>query len=62
MKNFIAYYLQMFVAFLAVPVLKLTGYRFSKAWRGNPIIAHVQANMMADGVMPARMKFFNKYL
>jgi hypothetical protein len=34
---------------LAVPLMRLTGFRFSKAWRGQSFINHVEANLMADG-------------
>lgn len=51
------YNFQRFTAFCAAPVLRVTGYRFSKKWRGNPVIDHVAANLMADGFDVPRMKF-----
>lgn len=51
------YLVQHTVAFLVAPVLRLTGYRFSKAWRGNPLVAHVEANLRADGYPVKRLKF-----
>lgn len=43
------YTMQHTIAKAVAPVLRVTGYRFSKAWRGNWIVNHVEANMMADG-------------
>jgi hypothetical protein len=45
------------MARLAVPLMRATGFRFSKAWRGNPIINHVEANLMADGFDVPAIKF-----
>jgi hypothetical protein len=45
------------MAVIAAPVMRLTGFRFSKAWRGNPIINHVEANLMADGFDVPAIKF-----
>lgn len=44
-------------AVIAAPIMKRTGFRFSKAWRGNPFIAHVTANLLADGVKPGRIQY-----
>lgn len=44
--------LQRAVAHCVAPLLRLTGYRFSKAWRGNGVIDHVAANLIADGFSP----------
>jgi len=33
------------------------GFRFSKAWRGNRVISHVEANLLADGIKPERIRF-----
>lgn len=40
------------VAHLAAPVMKRTGFRFSKAWRGNGVVDHIAANNLADGDAP----------
>lgn len=40
------------VAHLVAPALKATGFRFSKAWRGNRIVDHIAANNIADGDAP----------
>jgi hypothetical protein len=40
------------VAHLVAPVTKRTGYRFSKAWRGNGVVDHIAANLLADGETP----------
>jgi hypothetical protein len=45
------------MAVIAAPVMRATGFRFSKAWRGNPIINHVEANLMADGFDVPAIKF-----
>lgn len=51
------HYLAMHLAArLASPVMRLTGFRFSKAWRGNRIINHVEANLLADGIKPERVR------
>lgn len=50
------YMAQHYVAKMVAPVLKLTGYRFGKAWRGNWIVNHVEANMMADGFVVEMVK------
>lgn len=42
---------------LAVPLMRLTGFRFSKAWRGNLFINHVEANLMADGFEVPALRF-----
>lgn len=44
-------------AHIAAPVMRLTGFRFSKAWRGNKIISHVEVNLLADGIKPDRIRF-----
>jgi hypothetical protein len=41
----------------SAPVMRLTGFRFSKAWRGNTLIDHVAANLLADGIKPGRVHF-----
>lgn len=46
------YYIKRTAAYAVAPILRITGLRFSKAWRGNPIIDHVAANILADGVRP----------
>jgi hypothetical protein len=45
------------MARIAVPIMRKTGYRFSKAWRGNKLINHIEANMLADGMKPDRVRF-----
>lgn len=45
------------VAIVAVPLMRVTGFRFSKAWRGNPIINHIEANLMADGIDVPAIQF-----
>jgi hypothetical protein len=45
------------MAVIAAPVLRLTGFRFSKAWRENVFINHVEANLMADGFDVPPMRF-----
>lgn len=42
---------------LVAPILRVTGYRFSKAMRGQWGIDHVAANLLADGIEPGVMKF-----
>lgn len=44
--------LQRAAAHLVAPILRATGYRFGKAWRGNGVIDHVAANQIADGIVP----------
>lgn len=51
------YELMRAAAHIAAPVMRVTGFRFSKAWRGNKIISHVEANLLADGIKPDRMRF-----
>lgn len=51
----IHYLLMHLTARIAAPVMRLTGFRFSKAWRGNRIINHVEANLLADGITPERV-------
>ena len=46
------YYFKRITAYAVSPILRVTGYRFSKAWRGNPIVDHVAANILAEGVKP----------
>ncbi len=58
---FLHYWLMLATARLCVPVLRFTGWRFSKAWRGNPIVCHVAANCWADGYPIGICKFFNKH-
>lgn len=58
MKLIKAHYQIMRVAArLAVPLMRLTGFRFSKAWRGNVFINHVEANLMADGFDAPAVRF-----
>jgi hypothetical protein len=45
-------YLRRAVAHAVAPVLRISGVRFSKAWRGNFIVDHVAANVLADGGEP----------
>lgn len=45
------------MAYIAAPIMRKTGFRFSKAWRGNKLINHVEANMLADGIKPGRIRF-----
>ena len=45
------------MARIAAPIMRKTGFRFSKAWRGNTLINHVEANMLADGMKPNRLRF-----
>ncbi len=45
------------MARIAAPIMRKTGFRFSKAWRGNKLINHVEANMLADGMKPNRLRF-----
>jgi hypothetical protein len=51
------YHFQCAMAIVAAPLMRLTGFRFSKAWRGNPIINHVEANLMADGFDVPAIRF-----
>jgi hypothetical protein len=59
---FSAYWLQTLAAILIAPVMRATGFRFGKSWRGNLWVNHVHANMLADGYRPAYCKFFNRYV
>lgn len=59
---FLHYWLQMALAAVSVPFLRLFNLRFSKAWRGNWFVSHVHANMWADGYPTGYMKFFNRYI
>ena len=45
------------MARIAAPLMRKTGYRFPKEWRGNKLINHVEANMLADGVKPDHVRF-----
>jgi hypothetical protein len=47
-----AWQLQRGVAHVVAPLLKLTGWRFSKTWRGNRVVDHIAANILADGGTP----------
>lgn len=47
------YEMQHLASRLAAPIMRRTGYRFGKDWRGNRWINHVEANCMADGI-PAK--------
>lgn len=51
------YYIGRASAHLIAPILRVTGYRFGKAWRGQWIVDHVAANLLADGITPGVMKF-----
>jgi hypothetical protein len=57
----IHYVIQRSAARVAAPVMRATGFRFSKASRDNrlinAIICRVSANLLADGVKPGVMKF-----
>jgi hypothetical protein len=57
----IKYEFQRAVAHLAAPVMRATGFRFSKASRNNKlinaVICRVSANLLADGITPDRMRF-----
>jgi len=59
---FLQYWLQTLMALLCVPVMRLTGFRFSKAWRGNWVVNHVAANLWADGYQVGFCRFFNRYI
>lgn len=52
----IHYELQHLAARIAAPVLRWSGYRFGAQWRGNPVINHVEANCMADGLSAREVK------
>jgi hypothetical protein len=43
-------HLKYIAADLFVPIMRVTGFRFTKAWRGNKVIEHVYANLKADGI------------
>jgi hypothetical protein len=60
--HFAQYLVQTLLALIAAPVLRVTGYRFSKAWRGNGVINHVAANLWADGEPVVRVRFFNRFI
>lgn len=45
------------MARIAAPIMRKTGYRFPKEWRGNKLINHVEANILADGVKPDHVRF-----
>lgn len=49
------YRAQFYIAAAVAPILRITGYRFGKAWRGNWIVNHVEANMRADRFAVARL-------
>jgi hypothetical protein len=57
----IHYELQRAAAHIAAPVMRATGFRFSKASRDsriiNAVICRVSANLLADGVKPGRVSF-----
>lgn len=59
---FLTYWLQTAAAALCVPVLRLTGWRFSRAWRGNWIVHHVAANLWADGYPVSICRFYNRFI
>ena len=56
-----AYEAQRAVAHVVAPVMRMTGFRFSKASRNNKLVCmlidRVAANLLADGVKPGRMQF-----
>lgn len=58
---FAHYWLQMALAALSVPFLRLFNLRFSQAWRGNWFVHHVAANAWADGYPVGVCRFFNRY-
>lgn len=60
-QMFVAYWLQTAIALLCVPVMRRTGFRFSREWRGNWFVHHVAAHMWADGYSVGLCRFFNKY-
>ncbi|VVE00142.1 hypothetical protein PIN31115_02060 [Pandoraea iniqua] len=53
------YKFQRAAAHIAAPVMRATGFRFSKASRDNrlinSLICRVSANLLADGIKPSRM-------
>jgi hypothetical protein len=55
------YKFQRATAHIAAPVMRVTGFRFSKASRDsrviNALICRVSANLLADGVAPGRVSF-----
>jgi hypothetical protein len=53
----IHYELMRVTARIAAPIMRVTGFRFSKAWRGNKLINHVEANLRANGTKPGRVRF-----
>jgi hypothetical protein len=53
----IHYELMRAAARIAAPVMRVTGFRFSKDWRGTTFINHVEANLLADGIKPERVRF-----
>ena len=52
------WHLQRGMAYLVVPILRITGLRFSKAWRSQHVIDHVAANVLADGLAPFPLRDF----
>lgn len=57
---FIHYWLQTGIAWLCVPALRFSGFRFGKTWRSNRWINHVAANLWADGEPVVICRFFNR--
>jgi hypothetical protein len=57
----IHYALQRAAAHAAAPIMRATGFRFSKASRDsrliNALICRVSANLLADGIQPGRLIF-----
>lgn len=55
------YAFQRAAAHVAAPVMRATGFRFSKASRDsrviNALICRVSANLLADGIKPGRLLF-----
>ena len=51
------YHIGRLTAWLVFPVLKGTGWRFSKSWRGCWWLDHVAANLRADGITPGVVRF-----
>ena len=59
--NRLHYEQQRLVAHIAAPLMRWTGFRFSKNSRSNrlvnAVICRVSANLLADGITPGRLKF-----
>jgi len=59
---FLHYLAKTTVAALCVPFMVLTGFRLSKAWRDNGVVAHVTANLWADFHPVCRVRFYNRFI